>query len=394
MVSEMEEKKKTIAVIGGGASGILCSILLKQALKDVNVIIFERQERIGKKILQTGNGRCNLSNNSISWKDYNTCGVDGVLQQFTPKKCKEVFTSLGLWLDEDNEGRIYPYSYRAQTVLDVLLEKIKELEIEVITNFNVLEIKALDDFSIYSTDLRLYHADYVIMATGGLASINKNDNKCFNSYEILKSLGHHIIEPIAGLCALKTKEKTKSLSGLRMKVKASIINNNEKHTSYGEVLFKDEGLSGIVIFDLSRFYRHNEHSIIELDFFPTYTEEEIKQKIGTRPLKLALCGCLPKMIVQDVLTRSKNKTIEEIIFLLKHYTYTITQSYGFANAQITMGGVLFNEVNPFTMQSLLIKKLYLIGEVLDVDGKCGGYNLHFAWASAYVAANDIIKNFN
>lgn len=384
-----EEKKKTIAIIGGGASGLLCSILIKKALKDVSVVVFERQARIGKKILQTGNGKCNLSNQNIHWNCYNTWGVDGVLQQFSFKEFSEVFSDLGVWLTTDSEGRIYPYSYRAQTVLDALVREIEELGIEVITDITISEIKALDDFSIYATDFRLYHADYVIMATGGLAGIGASPSQ--ESYDILKSLGHSILPLSSGLCALKTKEKTKSISGLRMKVKASIWVGEHQETSSGEVLFKEDGLSGIVIFDLSRFYQKKKHCTIELDFFPTYTVEEIEQKLSLRPLKEALLGCLPKMLVQDVLSRLKGNTLKEVSSLLKHYTYTIVDSYGFLHAQITLGGVPLEEVNPFTLESLYVPKMYIIGEALDVDGKCGGYNLHFAWASAYVAGKNIVE---
>jgi predicted Rossmann fold flavoprotein len=377
---------KKIAIVGGGASGIACAIELKRNLKDIEVTILERLPRIGKKILMTGNGKCNITNMNLSSNDYNSDIIDELLEQFNYAEAKAFFESMGLMMRVDETGRAYPYSEKATTVLDVMVNELERLNVKVKTDYDVGEIKRTDSFLVYSNDYQVYNYDYVVMATGGLASVPEH-----NSYDLLERLGHHITDISPGLVALKTLESTKSLSGIRVKAKATIkYGNNQSQSRSGEILFKNDGLSGIAIFELSRFYQKN--AIVSIDLIPDISDNELDGYFkNTKSIEEVLNGILPKMVSLDIINRCKVINKENIIKLLHNYDFTIIDTYGFINAQITLGGVNRKEVNPFTYASLIVDRMYIIGEVNDIDGASGGYNLHYAWGSGIVAARDIIR---
>jgi predicted Rossmann fold flavoprotein len=378
---------KKVVIIGGGASGIFCAIAIKMNSKEeVSVTILEAQNRIGKKILVTGNGKCNLTNLDINESHYNTDLVHWAIDTFDPQTCVKYFEGLGLMTRVDEAGRVYPYSEKATTVLDVLMRELERLDIQVITEYEVSHIKKTDLFLVYSKDYRVLNFDYLVMATGGVANINFENA----GYKILSDLGHSLTDLSPGLVALKTKENLKPLSGIRVKAKATIINNNQVLAStVGEILFKENGLSGIAIFELSRF--HVKGCKVVLDLAYDKSESEIQTFLSKNSnLEDGLNGMFPKMISQDILKRNGKKVVE----VIKNYEFNVIDTYGFNNAQITVGGINNKEVNPFTYESFIIKDLYVIGEVLDVDGTCGGYNLHFAWASGYLAALDISKKIS
>ena len=374
---------KRVGIIGGGASGLLCAIALKQRLKDhIEVVILEKQSRVGKKILTTGNGRCNLSNEDVNPSHYNTELITEALQQFDSKACRLFFSEMGL-LTRDENQRIYPYSEKATAVLDVLLHQLDHLNISVITDFEVSNIKATDIFSVYTKDYRLLAFDVIVMATGGVAGVPYD----YLGYQICHYLGHHL-EPIRpGLVALKTKESLKALSGIRLKAEVSLITKTKHETVIGEVLFKDDGLSGIALMDLSRFFEKN--AIISMNLIYDQDIHTIKTFLEKQGIEEGLKGIVPKMIAQDILKRHITPNIKGVIDTLTHYTFTVIDTYGYNQAQITLGGISMKEIDPISFESLQTKNLYIIGELLDVDGACGGFNLHFAWASGYLAAQAI-----
>lgn len=374
---------KKVIIIGGGAAGIFSAINLKKTLGNlVDVTILEKQNRIGKKILMTGNGKCNISNLNILDKHYNTDLVDYCIKSFTPNNLIDYFYDLGLMLKSDDAGRLYPYSEKASNVLDLLISKLNELGVEIICDFDVNHVKSGNEFLVYSVDRRLLRSDYLIIATGGKASINFENN----SYDLLSYFGHTITLLKPGLVALITKENVKSLSGLRVKGKVSITKNGRiVFETTGEILFKDNGLSGIAIFEASRFY--NEGCKVFIDLAYDKTKEELENFIKkANSIEEGLNGILPKMISLDIMKRGKN-----IVDTIKNYEFNIIGTYDFNFAQITVGGVSLQEINPFTYESFKVRDLYAVGEVLDVDGTSGGYNLHFAWSSGYLASNDIIN---
>lgn len=380
-------KNNKVAIIGGGASGIFCAIILKKLNKNLDVTIYEAQSKIGKKILQTGNGKCNLSNTNLTVNEYNTDLVKDLIKEFDSNKLIKILNEMGLMVRIDDEGRIYPYSEKATTVLDIFLKQLNDLKVNVITDCYINNIKYNNSYyTISDNNKNNYNCDYLIIATGGCSSINYN----YNTNVLANKLNHSVSDLFPSLCALKTKQNTKHLSGIRVKCKASIIVNGEvKHQTKGEVLFKDDGLSGIAIFILSKYYEKNKNCVVSLDLFDALTKDELNNKLyNNDSLENNLLGYFPKMINYDIIKRASNKTIGEII---KDYNFNIIDTYGFNNSQVTKGGVLLNEININTFQSKKCNNLYIIGEALDVDGSCGGFNLHFAWASAFKCANDIVK---
>lgn len=380
-------KNNKVAIIGGGASGIFCAIILKKLNKNLDVTIYEAQSKIGKKILQTGNGKCNLSNTNLTVNEYNTDLVKDLIREFDSNKLIKILNEMGLMVRIDDEGRIYPYSEKATTVLDIFLKQLNDLKVNVITDCYINNIKYNNSYyTISDNNKNNYNCDYLIIATGGCSSINYN----YNTNVLVNKLNHSVSDLFPSLCALKTKQNTKHLSGIRVKCKASIIVNGEvKHQTKGEVLFKDDGLSGIAIFILSKYYEKNKNCVVSLDLFDASTKDELNNKLyNNDSLENNLLGYFPKMINYDIIKRTSNKTIGEII---KDYNFNIIDTYGFNNSQVTKGGVLLNEININTFQSTKCNNLYIIGEALDVDGSCGGFNLHFAWASAFKCANDIVK---
>lgn len=378
--------KKRVAIIGGGASGIFCSIILKEIAPNIDVTIYEGQNKIGKKILQTGNGKCNLSNINIDTGMYNTPNIKHILNNLSAKKLITILNRWGLMTRVDEEGRIYPYSEKATTVLDIFLKKIEENGVNIKSDCYVNHIIYKNSFYLQTNNGQSYLSDYVIICTGGCSSINYE----YNTMQLINDLGHNMTALSPSLCALKTKENTKALSGLKTKCLAKmIINNHEVYKTSGEVLFKNDGLSGIAIFILSQFYQKNKKNVISLDLYPTKSVEELNEElINDNSLENNLIGYFPKMINLDLIKRAKNKTIGEVI---KNYQFEIVDTMGFNNSQVTKGGVILEEINLENCQSLKNKQLYIAGEVLNVDGSCGGYNLHFAFASGYTIALDIKK---
>lgn len=381
---------KDIAIIGGGAAGVACAIKLKQVLgNNINVTILEKQSRIGKKILMTGNGKCNITNTDIDAKHYNLHAIE-IIKQYDYFQIKQFFNDLGLMLRVDEAGRVYPYSEKANTVVDILLNALNDLGVRIITDYEVGDIKARDRFLVYANDYQVYNFDYIVMATGGKASFTGE----YLGYKLMQRLGHRITDLQPGLVALKTKANLRHLSGIRVKGEAKIIINGEDIAStVGEILFKNDGLSGIAIFALSRFYQPG--VIISINLIPGITKAELRTyfKDGLS-IERVLSGMLPKMVYLDIINRCHELTIENVITKLENYDFQIIDTYGYPNAQITVGGVDAKEINPFTCESLMVNNMYIIGELADVDGNTGGYNLHYAWSSGIAAATDIARKIN
>ena len=227
---------KRIIIVGGGASGMFAARTIKRyGGKSVDVVLLERQSRIGKKILATGNGKCNLSNDFLESNAYNHSIVSHWLEQFSNEDCKNAFLDMGM-LTRSDEHRLYPYSEKANTLLDVLINELNTLGVRIICDFEVVDIKARDEFLVYSRDLRLLHSDYVFLATGGLASISFPQL----GYTIANQLGHKITPLRAGLTPVYVREDIKSLAGIKVKCKASYFSSSKiLKTLKGEVLFKD-----------------------------------------------------------------------------------------------------------------------------------------------------------
>lgn len=402
-----------LAIIGGGASGMAAAIEAANTDSSAEIVILERLDRLGKKILATGNGRCNYSNLKASTNNYYGYDKDFVtfaLNEFTVNDTVNFFNQLGVFPKEEKDGKLYPFSEQASAVLDALRNQLLKLNIDVVNDFYVTEInRNKKSFKIVAKDSRSINADKVIVAGGGCASpALGSDGSAFN---LLKSLGHTITNIAPALVQLKTEPKeVKSLQGIKFTGNVSLINKDKViGEEYGEVLFTDYGISGPPVFQLSTKVAFRKNLSVNLDFMPEYSPKEVYDILESRKTCLShltmenyFVGLLNKRIGNLV---AKKAGIEKLSFkvsnlnrqqlwaitsLIKEYSLVITGTKGFQNAQVTAGGALTEEFNNMTMESKIVRGLYACGEVLDIYGDCGGYNLQWAWSSGRLAGKSAI----
>lgn len=372
-----------IVIVGGGAAGVAAAIKLKKLNKDISVTILEKNDRILKKLLKTGNGKCNISNYNIGGEYYNNSKfINEVIKDVTPSDVRLFFKEIGLLIRNDSVGRIYPYSESATTVVDLIRNELDILGVNVITNCDVISIKKSKDFLI-TTNNKKYKADYVIVSSGSKAQEQTN------GYNLLENMGHSITTLRPGLVALKVKEDIKSLQGIRIKCLAKVVRDNQIiHEEIGELLFKEEGLSGILIFSLSRYTIVGATILLDLFFDYDQIYNDIEIIIKTKNVFDMLTSVLPKML-GNYIFKNYGDNITDVYDKMRNLPFTVVGDYGFNQGQIVCGGINVNEVN-LDFSSKLISGLYICGEVLDIDGASGGYNLHFAWTSGIVAAKAIV----
>ncbi|ABS41827.1 NAD(P)/FAD-dependent oxidoreductase [Clostridium botulinum] len=401
-----------IIILGGGASGITASIISKDMGTDVAIL--ESNDRIGKKILTTGNGRCNISNENISSCKYysnNNNFYKFTLSQFTVQDTKNFFNSLGLPLITLNEGKIYPMSLQASSVLDILRLAIEDRQIPIYFNNKVKNIKKSNKGFVISTENEIFQCKKLILASGGMSAPNTGSDG--SGFKLAKNFGHNIIDPIPGLVQLKLDfPYLKALSGIKFdgNVKLTLDNKNLREES-GEILFTDYGISGPPILQLSslvsRLLYNNKKIYLEIDMFPNMSKENIINLLenhwGTfyyRTIHDSFIGIINKKLIPTLLKYCGIKNIhmpcqditwqekERIFHALKNWIFTITGTNSFKNSQVTCGGVDTSEVSNKSLESLKVKDLYFCGEILDVNGDCGGFNLQWAWSSGYIAGKN------
>ena len=397
-----------IAVIGGGASGLTAAIVA--ARNGAEVTICEKMNRVGKKILATGNGRCNYTNMNLSKECYHSKNLnfaEEVMNFFNLDKTLVFFEDLGILPYVDESGKVYPNSLQASSVLDVLRYELKRLNVKEVNDFNVTALrKSKDKFSIIGNDT--ITADRVILATGGKASPQLGSNG--KGYELAKSLGHEIIEPFPALVQLKLSGKYfKRIAGIKFDgiVKAyagdRLIREEE-----GEILFTDYGISGPPILQVSRKVieelNKKNKPFLNIDMFPGYSKLKLYdilqdrfRRINYKTIEESMIGFINKKLIPVVFYEAgfedlnkicgklNKKEIYKIIDILKEWKFEVIGHNSWQQAQSTAGGIKLSEVNPKTLESLKVKGLYFAGEILDVDGDCGGFNLQWAWSSGYTA---------
>ncbi|MDD2494095.1 MAG: NAD(P)/FAD-dependent oxidoreductase [Tissierellia bacterium] len=398
-----------IAVIGGGAAGLIAAIVARKS--GAEVTIYEKMNRVGKKILATGNGRCNYTNMNLSLNCYhgnNFNHVEKVFENFGLKKTLNFFEELGIYPYIDESGKVYPNSLQASSILDVLRYEVERLNIEEITDFEVKELRySKGKFSIINDDT-VFYADKVILCTGGKASPQLGSNG--EGYKIAQNLGHRIIEPFPALVQLKLKGKFfKRIAGIRFDGNVRAITNNKTiRIEDGEILFTEYGISGPPILQISRMaieeMNKGETVYVQVDMFPNIEKNDLYEilrdrfsKIGYKNLEDSLIGFINKKLIsvalneagfEDHETLSKNlnkKNIYKIVNILKEWKFQVNGHNAWQQAQVTAGGIDLSEVWPETLESKKVKNLYFAGELLDVDGDCGGFNLQWAWSSGYTA---------
>lgn len=389
-----------LCVIGGGASGLISAIEYKNNHKNSTVVILERLPKVGKKILATGNGRCNLSNIHASAKDYNYPEfAQTVFEKFDVQSNIDFFKSIGLITIVDSDGRVYPKSNAATSVLDILLIECKKLGVTILCDCTVYKLTKHENFEINEK----IKAKNVIVACGGMSSSKLGSDG--SGYEITRKLGHAVTPLFPALVQIKTENKyVKQLKGIRAKASLSLKeNDNIISESEGEILFTDYGISGIAAMDISRFIKPSKNQQIYIDLANDMTQAEIEeylyQIICHNPNSVAselLIGLLHKKIAQTVMkycsvsldektSNLSKKSLSAIAYSLKNFKLKVLGTQGFDFAQITSGGLSLSEFNDKTLESKLVKGLYCCGEILDIDSKCGGYNLNWAWSSGRLA---------
>ncbi len=400
-----------VLVIGGGAAGMMAAITAKR--KGADVLVLERNNRVGKKILATGNGRCNYTNVNLNIGNFhgeNPKFAYSPLSQFGVAETMDFFERLGITPAIEDNGKVFPLSFQSSSILDVLRFEMEDLGIEVLTDSFVKDIEKGNNFSLILNNGKKIYGDKVIIATGGNAAPNTGSDGY--GYTLAKSLGHSIIDVFPGLVQLKLEGGIfKQIDGVKILGKARLYRKGQLiKEDTGDILFTNYGISGPPILQISRTALEylNEGNNVELgvSIIHTKTLEELEEYLKYRfefmpkkTIETGLIGLINKRLIPPILKEAnidRNKQIvyltnEEIRMLsniLIDWRFNIIGSKSFKDAQITAGGVNTNEINSSTMESKLVKGLFFAGEVVDIDGDCGGFNLQWAWSSGYVAGEN------
>ena len=368
------EPKRRVAVIGGGAGGLCAAIAAAE--EGAAVTIYERQNRVGKKLLKTGNGRCNLTNENLSPADYNHPDfVSAQLAACDTAALRAFFASLGLWTVADGEGRVYPRSDTAASVLDVLRLRCAALGVAEDCGRELVGLKKRGErWRLRFREGEGAECDAVIVAAGG-------------GVDLLSALGHSLVPFSPILCPLRTDAAPiKGLGGLRVKGLVRLYKVTKLLCEEaGEVLFRDFGVSGIVILNMSRLASPG--CSLSIDLLTEMSEGEVAAALRSRqlPREELFTGIFHKRIGEALLRAVPDADAEKLAALIKDYRLAVSGVADAASAQVTRGGAGVEEFDPVTLRSRLYDGLYAIGETLDVDGRCGGYNLHWAFVSGLAA---------
>lgn len=395
-----------LGIIGAGAAGMTAAIAA--ASLGAPVTLVEKNDRAGKKILMTGNGKCNLSNRSLSVRDYYSSHpklLSGFLDQFGTEDTVAFFEGLGLFI-KDKGGYLYPLSEQASGVLDVLRFACGRAGVKLQTGAEVTSIQKKKDFTV-TTAIGDYHFDKLILACGGLACPKSGSDGM--GYRLAAQMGHSLIPAVPALVQLRCQEKyLKEIAGVRCQAAVSLYVRDELcRQESGELQLTDYGISGIPVFQLSRTaaYALKDRKKVTaiLDFMPDYATEDLMDRMKIKygafapnsPAEEFFTGILNKKIMRLVMKQAGIRAdspmgqtaweqVRQTIFSIKSFRVTVIDTNHFENAQVSAGGVPLNEVTR-CLESVFVPGLYFAGELLDVDGRCGGYNLQWAWTSGHIA---------
>lgn len=408
----MDRNQKRVVVIGGGASGLMTAVAA--ARLGARVTILERMQRVGKKILATGNGRCNLSNLHPSEEHYHGGGARfalGVMQQFGVAETMKFFEELGLALKAEEDGKVYPATDQATAVLDLLRDELGRLGVETVCEAAVARVeRGGAGLKCVTADERVFAAERVIVAAGGKSSPNLGSNGA--GFKIAEALGHTIVRPVPALVQLKIDAPfLKQLQGVRVQGRVEVyVGGEARRREAGEILFTDYGLSGIAVMDLSRIAAQaleaRQAVAVALDLFPGISEDELASRLEKRfaahperTVEFGLVGLLHKRLAGVALRAAGIEAVGEpcgglgkervraLAALMKSWRLACVGTQSWMFSQVTAGGVDVRQVDRRTLESKLAPGVYFCGEVLDVDGDCGGYNLQWAWSSGQIAGS-------
>lgn len=408
----METHQVEFAVVGAGASGLMAAGETAQAGP---TLVLEAKQRPGKKLLATGNGRCNLGNSGASPARYHgdVARAARVLERFPPEKLEQFWRRNGMLCRELDEGRLYPYGMQASSVLECLLRRVQRRGGEILCDFPVEEIRREKGFFALSGPAGKVRARRVILACGGMAAPALGGNP--SGYRLASALGHSCTPLFPSLVPLSTlPERARPLKGARSLAEVSLwAGSRGVASSRGEVQFTGDSLSGICVFELSRAYgeltdAQKREAELSVCLMPEHGPGDIFSFLRTAasspllPAQELLDGMLNRLVAREVLRAAVRRLPQEaselrppqlsaIAACVRDFRFPVTGTAGWAHAQVTAGGVPLSEVDVSTMESRLCPGVYLTGELLNVDGDCGGYNLHWAWATGLLAGRSAGK---
>jgi len=404
-----------VIIIGGGAAGLMAAITCARQGK--RVLVLEQKERVGKKILATGNGKCNFTNtfqDPSCYRSDNKEFPEQALKLFGSDNTVTFFEELGI-MTKNKNGYLYPNSGQAASILDVLRLELEVLGVSVVCDEKISSVRKKKNQFLVTGQKGTYHGRKVIVCTGGKASPQHGSDG--NGYGIAKELGHSMTKVVPALTGLKASNGfCKGLAGVRTDAKVSLVVDGESVCQdTGELQLTNYGVSGIPVFQICRYagraLSDKRRVEVLVDFFPQFEKEvllnliiERKKRYPQKTMEDVLIGVLNKKIIFTLLKESKikpeafarNIDREQILILcnlMKALTFKIVDTNGFEQAQVSAGGVDTTEIDEQTMESKFVKGLYFAGEIMDVDGICGGYNLQWAWTSGYLAGLNAAKSY-
>ena len=406
-----------IAIIGCGAAGIMAAITAKRLNKNLQIDMFDANKGIGKKILASGNGRCNISNSKITSKNFigeNPDFVNFALKEFDFKAFEKFCKSIGLLLDEKESGKVYPLSNEAKSVVSLLELALKNLDVNIFCEHFIKDIAKVEDkFVVKTAEQEFKNYDKVLISNGLGAAPQLNANE--SGLDFASKFGHSYNPTYPSLVGLQTDNNYNGkLQGVKKECLVSLfVNNNLEQEIFGDVLFTSYGVSGFAILDISQLAVLNLSSYqdvkIAINFFPKINKNDLADQIQSllktvsnqrvvdiltgmvsnkiAPVLLDIC----KISLEIKANEINAKQIKAIAYQLNQWKMKVVDTQGFAHAEASGGGVRTIEVDNKTYESKLVKNLYFAGEVLDIVGNRGGYNLQFAWASGYLVGKSLFK---
>lgn len=402
---------ESVIIVGGGASGLVAAIQAKR--NGAQVIVLESMSRVGKKILATGNGRCNISNRYANTSNYHgkdPSFIEPAMEAFSVESTIAFFEELGVHIKEESDGKLYPYSDQATSVLDALRYEINRLDIPVYCDCHVTHIKKKKKQFVVSTkDGQSFKGKTVIVAVGGKAAPNLGTK---GAYELLENFGHSLTTLLPAIVQVTCEASfLKSLKGVKFMGNCSVnIDAKTEREEYGEILFTDYGISGPPVLQMGGYVSegiHEKKSVkMILDLIPAYDFNALRELIAFRikcqpgkTIAESLEGLFNKRLSLNIVKISgidpkipcsqlNKKQLNTLVGTCKNMELKATGTKSWMNAQVTSGGIECKGFNPKTMESKLIDGLYLTGECLDIHGDCGGYNLQWAWSSGLLAGRE------
>lgn len=415
--------KKRVIVVGGGAAGMTAAVAAGRLGAEVTIL--EKNPRVGKKILATGNGRCNFTNIGIKGEQACACyhGANpefarSALAQFSVAETLRFFEKLGIAHKVEDEGKVFPRSDQASSILDVFLYELNELGVNILCDARVIAIRKNGKDGEFRVELEsgeVHRGDAVIIATGGKAApITGSDG---DGFLLAQKLGHTVTDLFPALVQLMLEgEFFPRIAGVKLVGTAEILYNNESLAKdRGDILFADYGVSGPPILQISRkageLLNAGKEAYLQINIMDTLTKEELRQLLkkrfqdgGKKPVDFSLVGLINKRLIPVILMEAglgrkpkdwqfpaaalSAEAQERILQILTGWRFKIRRTRSWPSAQVTAGGVDTREIDEKIMESKLVPGLFFAGEVIDIDGACGGFNLQWAWSSGYIAGRN------